>query len=73
MGYSNISINEAISEIEILTDKKANIEYSNNTRIGDHKWYISNISKFKKHYPNWNYQYNTYRILKELVDIRNET
>lgn len=64
--YSNISIKEAIAEIERLTGKKANIEYNDNPRIGDHIWYISNISKFKSSYPDWDYKYDIHQILDEL-------
>lgn len=67
--YSNISIKEAITEIERLTGKKANIEYTDKSRIGDHIWYISNVAKFKDHYPDWNYKYNTHQILKELNEL----
>lgn len=63
--YSNISILEAIDKIEKLLGKKAKIKYEPKNRIGDHIWYISDVSKFKKHYPKWNYTYNN-KILEEL-------
>ena len=28
----------------------------------------NNLSKFKKHYPNWKQQYNTKKIIKELIE-----
>lgn len=65
---SNISMLEAISEIEDISGKKANIEYSDDVRIGDHKWYISDVNKFKNDYPGWNYKYDIHQILKELVE-----
>ena len=34
-----------------------NIAYSETNRIGDHIWYISNLNKFKEHYPDWNWEY----------------
>ena len=39
----------------------------NENRIGDHIWYISDVSKFKKHYPDWQYEYNCDRIIEEMV------
>jgi CDP-paratose 2-epimerase len=66
--HSNVSILEAIQKIEKLTGKKANIEYCEKNRIGDHIWYISDVSKFKKHYSKWNFQYDVDRILKEICD-----
>ncbi len=65
---SNISILEAIEKIEKLLDKKANYELSSQNRIGDHIWYISDVSKFKKHYPGWDFEYDTDSILKEMTD-----
>lgn len=64
--FSNISIIEAISKVENALKKKAKIIYDPENRIGDHKWYISDVSKFKSHYPSWNYNYNVDMILKEL-------
>lgn len=64
--YSNISILEAIDKVEQIIGKKAKIKYNNKNRIGDHIWYISDMSKFKTHYPKWKYTYNLDRILEEL-------
>lgn len=64
--YSNVSIMEAIPKIEKILNKKAVIKYDLENRIGDHIWYISDVSKFRKHYPKWNYTYNIDQILEEL-------
>lgn len=64
--HSNTSIIEAIDKVEKITGKKAKIKYNRENRIGDHIWYISNISKFKKHYPKWDYRYTSDMILEEL-------
>ena len=37
-------------------------------RVGDHIWYISNLNKFKKHYPSWKQKYNTKKIIEELIE-----
>jgi len=64
--HSNISVHEAISKIEQITGKKAIIKYHPKSRIGDHIWYISDVSKFQRHYPKWKYTYNGNQILEEL-------
>ncbi|MBI2599797.1 NAD-dependent epimerase/dehydratase family protein [Candidatus Daviesbacteria bacterium] len=64
--YSNVSVLEAIEKIEQITGKKAKIKYIKKNRIGDHIWYISDMSKFKKHYPKWNYTFSMDKILEEL-------
>jgi len=67
--YSNCSIIEAISLIEKITDKKMKLNYINENRIGDHIWWISNTSKFKKHYPNWKQDYSIEKILNNIIEI----
>lgn len=64
--YSNISVMEAIPKIEKILKKKAKFKYDPVNRVGDHIWYISDMSKFKRHYPRWNYTYNVDQILEEL-------
>jgi CDP-paratose 2-epimerase len=66
--FSNISMIEAIAEIEELTDKKAVTTYVDNNRVGDHIWYVSNVDKFKKHYPDWEFEYDIDRILRDMVE-----
>jgi len=51
-----------------LSKIKINKKFIKQPRIGDHIWYISNIEKFKKNYPNWKQKYNTKKIIEELVD-----
>ena len=64
--YSNCSMLEAIPHCETITDKKLNWEYVESNRIGDHIWWISDVSKFKQHYPNWELTYTVPDILKEI-------
>lgn len=63
---SNISMLEAIDQIEKRLSKKANYELSDENRIGDHIWYISDVSKFKSHYPDWDFEYDINAILDEM-------
>ena len=63
---SNISILEAIEKIESLIGRKANTTYESKNRIGDHIWYISDIIKFKSHYPKWDVKYTTDQILSDI-------
>lgn len=64
--HSNVSILEAIARIENLLSKKAIIEYVDENRIGDHIWYISDVSKFKRDYPDWDFKYNLDEILQDI-------
>lgn len=64
--HSNCSVLEAINLCEKITGKKMNLLYEETNRVGDHMWWVSDVSKFKKHYPNWNFTYNLDQILEEL-------
>ena len=65
--FSNCSILEAITMLEKMCKIKIKKKYHKVNRVGDHIWYISNMGKFKKHYPNWKQKYTTKKILKELI------
>lgn len=64
--FSNISMLEAIKMCEDISGKKIDYDYSDINRIGDHIWWISDNSKFKKHYPEWRQKYGIKDIIKEI-------
>jgi CDP-paratose 2-epimerase len=66
--HSNCSMQEAIALCEKLTGKKMNVVYTDQNRIGDHIWYISDTRKFQKHYPSWSYTYDLERIMTEIYE-----
>lgn len=69
--YSNCSMAEAIEMCEKITGKPMNYEYSETNRIGDHIWWISDVSKFKKHYPQWTWKYDINDILTQIYEATN--
>lgn len=56
--HSNCSMLEAIKMCEEITGKKMNWSYSQTNRSGDHIWWVSDVRKFQRHYPEWKYSYN---------------
>lgn len=66
--FSNCSMIEAIDLCEKITGKKLNYSLSDTNRIGDHIWYISDVSRFKQHYPTWEYKYDLTSTLVEIHD-----
>ncbi len=66
--FSNCSMKEAIQLCQTITEKKMNYSYSEQNRIGDHIWYISDMSKFKSDFPEWTWKYNVENILVEIFD-----
>lgn len=65
--HSNTSMLEAIEKAEEILGKKAQVKYVQTNRIGDHIWYISDVSKFQSHYPSWKYTYDNDAIIKEIA------
>lgn len=66
--HSYCSMKEAITLCEELTGNKMNYTYSETNRIGDHIWYISDLTKFKNDYPDWNWKYDLNDILSQMYD-----
>jgi len=64
----NCSILEAINIIQKISNKKMKIKYSSKNRTGDHIWWVSDTSKFKKDFPNWKLKYNLKKILIEIFN-----
>lgn len=70
-GPSNsLSILEAVAKVSRLMGRPSHskISYVPENRIGDHIWYVTELSKFRKAYPEWHLTYGIDRILEELVD-----
>jgi CDP-paratose 2-epimerase len=66
--FANCSMIEAIELCEEITGNKMNYSYQETNRIGDHIWYISDLSKFKAHYPDWHWQYDLKRTMVQMYD-----
>jgi CDP-paratose 2-epimerase len=66
--HSNISMLESIDKISNILGTKLDYTISKDNRIGDHIWYISDVRKFKEHYPNWDYKYNIDMIINEMIN-----
>ena len=66
--FSNCSMLEAIDLCQTITGKKLDWSYQETNRIGDHIWWIGDISKFKGHYPEWGLTYSVPDILTEIFN-----
>ncbi|MFH0855075.1 MAG: NAD-dependent epimerase/dehydratase family protein [Candidatus Omnitrophota bacterium] len=64
--FANVSILEAIEFCEALTGEKFEYEYIDTNRIGDHIWWVSDVSKFKSHYPGWQYKFGIEDTMKQI-------
>lgn len=68
--HANVSILEAIGLCEKISGKKMNYEYVEQNRSGDHIWWISDVTKFQTHYPEWKYSYDVHDILGEIYEVQ---
>lgn len=64
--FANCSMLEAIALCEEITGNKMNYSYSETNRIGDHIWYVSDLTKFKAHYPDWHWKYDLTETLSQI-------
>ncbi len=66
--YSNCSMLEAIRHAEEITGREFRSTYVEESRAGDHIWYISDLTRFQEHFPDWKLQYDVRTILQEIYD-----
>ena len=66
---NSCSILEAIKLIENISEKKSKYKILKNNRLGDHIWWISDNSKFKKHYPKWKINISLIDSLEKMVEF----
>ena len=64
----NCSMLEAISIVEKKTERKLKWSYSEKNRMGDHIWWVGDISKYRKHYPNWKLTHNIESIVEDVIN-----
>ena len=70
--HSNCSMLEAIQLCEELSGREMSWTYSDDNRIGDHMWWISDVGKFRTHYPDWEYRYGLREIAGEIITALQE-
>jgi CDP-paratose 2-epimerase len=70
--HSNCSMLEAITYTEELTGKRLQYRLSDEARSGDHIWWISDVRKFQRDYPEWHYKYDLKQIIQEIVEAARE-
>jgi len=70
--FANVSVLEAIEICQRLSKGSFEYEYIDTNRIGDHIWWISDVSKFKSDYPSWNYKYGIEDTIKEIYEAQKQ-
>ncbi len=70
--WSNCSMLEAIDLTEKTVGRTLEWHYEDEARIGDHIWWVSDVSKFRAHYPHWSVQRDVPAIIREIADALHE-
>ena len=66
---SNVSMLEAVALCEEIAGRPLAYSLSDHARIGDHRWWISDIDEFKCDYPDWSLTRSIEDILREIHDF----
>ncbi|MBV9212628.1 MAG: NAD-dependent epimerase/dehydratase family protein [Actinobacteria bacterium] len=66
--FSNCSMLEAIEMCERIAARELDWELSDAARVGDHRWWVSDVSEFEADYPRWTLRYDVHAILAEIYE-----
>ena len=66
--FSNCSMLEAIDACERIAGRELQWEMEEEPRIGDHRWWISDLAPFQADYPDFELRYGIEEILREMYE-----
>jgi CDP-paratose 2-epimerase len=69
---SNVSMLEAIELCQEISGKQLDYELSGQARMGDHRWWISDLSEFQRDHPGFELTYGIEDVLREIHDANAE-
>ena len=65
---SNCSMLEAIALCEQISGRTLDWQLGPEPRVGDHRWWISDLDEFRRDYPGWSLEYGVEEILREIFE-----
>jgi CDP-paratose 2-epimerase len=63
---------EAIELCEEIAGRELDWTLSDRARIGDHRWWISDLRPFRADYPDWDISADAAALLREIHDVNVE-
>ena len=69
---SNCSMLEAIALCEQIAGRELDWSLSDEARMGDHRWWISDVGEFTRDYPGWAVKYDVEAVLRDIHDANVE-
>jgi CDP-paratose 2-epimerase len=70
---SNISMLEAIDACERIAGRPLDWSLSDEARIGDHQWWISDLEAFRADYPGWELTFDINQVLADIYESNVES
>ena len=70
---SNCSMLEAIDLCQSIAGRELHWDLGAENRVGDHRWWISDLEPFRRDYPDWNITRDVEAILREIFESNVET
>ncbi|MFV0523918.1 MAG: NAD-dependent epimerase/dehydratase family protein [Acidimicrobiales bacterium] len=64
--HANCSMLEAIELCQEVAGRELSWSYSEDNRVGDHIWWVSDTRKFADHFPSFKLQYDIRQILADI-------
>jgi CDP-paratose 2-epimerase len=65
---SNVSMLEAIALCEKIAGRELDYVLSDKARIGDHRWWISDLDAFRGDYPGWGLSFDIEGVLRDIYE-----
>jgi CDP-paratose 2-epimerase len=65
---SNVSMLEAIELCRQITGRELDYTLSDKARIGDHRWWVSDLQAFKADYPQWQLTFGIEDVLRDIYE-----
>lgn len=59
---------EAIELCEQIAGRPLDWSLSDQARLGDHRWWVSDVHDFEADYPEWSLRYDVPALLREIYE-----
>jgi CDP-paratose 2-epimerase len=63
---------EAIELCQQIAGRELNFTLSDQARIGDHQWYVSDLDAFRNDYPDWDLTFGIRAVLEDIYAFNAE-
>jgi CDP-paratose 2-epimerase len=65
---ASVSLREAIPRCERISGRRLDVTFSEHARLGDHRWWITDLSEFRRDHPGWRLTRGVDDVLGEIYE-----